>query len=223
MELSFFDSYEPPQDRPGRYTDGTSWADKLHKAVRRKWRTPEEKEWWYKKYRAALRNKTAYRFREQGGLCFFCRNQCFLGEGDRNGLGKKRVATADHVIPQSQGGTDHLSNLVMACAACNQHRGDMKFGKFKRLRLDPVKWNQYVKEMMARTQVRRAKVKAKRAHKGPELAWKIGLLLYLKPEWRPVVDSIHAEFVRRRKVLEDRLAARRENIMIDKDDILVDS
>lgn len=30
-----------------------------------------------------------------------------------------RVATVDHVVPRSKGGTDKLSNLVVACHSCN--------------------------------------------------------------------------------------------------------
>ncbi|WP_375425979.1 HNH endonuclease [uncultured Friedmanniella sp.] len=34
------------------------------------------------------------------------------------------ATTADHIVPRSQGGTDHPSNLRAACKPCNQHRGD---------------------------------------------------------------------------------------------------
>lgn len=30
-----------------------------------------------------------------------------------------KVATVDHVIPRSKGGTDEMSNLVIACHSCN--------------------------------------------------------------------------------------------------------
>jgi hypothetical protein len=30
----------------------------------------------------------------------------------------------DHILPQSRGGTDRWSNLVLACAACNDRKGD---------------------------------------------------------------------------------------------------
>ena len=31
--------------------------------------------------------------------------------------------TVDHIIPCSEGGTDALSNLVLACGRCNRRRG----------------------------------------------------------------------------------------------------
>jgi len=37
--------------------------------------------------------------------------------------GKEPAGTIDHVIPVSQGGTNHPDNLVPACAACNYSKG----------------------------------------------------------------------------------------------------
>jgi 5-methylcytosine-specific restriction endonuclease McrA len=36
--------------------------------------------------------------------------------------GEKRIGTVDHVIPQSKGGGDDLSNFVLACRECNSTR-----------------------------------------------------------------------------------------------------
>lgn len=33
--------------------------------------------------------------------------------------GAKRDLTIDHVVPESRGGTDEVSNLVVACRSCN--------------------------------------------------------------------------------------------------------
>jgi len=44
-----------------------------------------------------------------GGDCFFCG---VLGAG-----------TIDHLIPQSQGGTDDPVNVVACCRSCNQAKG----------------------------------------------------------------------------------------------------
>jgi hypothetical protein len=35
-----------------------------------------------------------------------------------------RVATVDHILPQSHGGTDHIHNLRPACLDCNNSRGN---------------------------------------------------------------------------------------------------
>ena len=32
--------------------------------------------------------------------------------------------TIDHVVPRARGGTDHLENLQLLCAACNSIKGD---------------------------------------------------------------------------------------------------
>ncbi len=49
---------------------------------------------------------------EQSGYCLGC------GEHFHS-----RNLTIDHIIPQSKGGTDHLSNLQLLCGACNSTKG----------------------------------------------------------------------------------------------------
>lgn len=36
--------------------------------------------------------------------------------------------TIDHVTPLSQGGTNELENLALACFHCNRHKSDLLFG-----------------------------------------------------------------------------------------------
>ena len=40
-------------------------------------------------------------------------------------------ATADHVVPRSDGGTDDLSNLVLACWTCNSRKGTTDYELFR--------------------------------------------------------------------------------------------
>lgn len=41
--------------------------------------------------------------------------------------------TLDHVVPRSKGGDNTLANLVGACHACNNKRGDMDADAFRAL------------------------------------------------------------------------------------------
>ena len=52
-------------------------------------------------------------FGRQEGLCGGCKEMFLF-----------RNFTIDHVVPQSRGGTDHLENLQLLCAACNSLKGD---------------------------------------------------------------------------------------------------
>lgn len=47
-----------------------------------------------------------------GGSCFYCSKSFKPQRFD------KRIAHRDHVMATSKGGTDHLHNLVIACAHC---------------------------------------------------------------------------------------------------------
>ena len=52
---------------------------------------------------------------EQGYRCAYCKNK----------FNKNNRATIDHVVPISKGGSNHLGNLVAACAGCNRKKGSM--------------------------------------------------------------------------------------------------
>jgi 5-methylcytosine-specific restriction endonuclease McrA len=39
--------------------------------------------------------------------------------------GSYRARTIEHTVPKSQGGTDNLDNLVLACRGCNRKRGKL--------------------------------------------------------------------------------------------------
>ena len=59
-------------------------------------------------------------YNQQEGKCFYCGSQ--LGGFEPGVKGKK--ATIDHVYPKSKGGSDDISNKVLACQECNQRKGD---------------------------------------------------------------------------------------------------
>lgn len=58
--------------------------------------------------------------------CHYCNKKNLKEEVDESS-GKRelsRLATIDHIVPRSKGGTDDESNLVVACFTCNQRKGD---------------------------------------------------------------------------------------------------
>lgn len=59
------------------------------------------------------------------GVCVWCREHVPF-----------EIATLEHILPRSKGGTDALSNLTMACCPCNRARGDRISGP------DPERVNQ---------------------------------------------------------------------------------
>ena len=58
-------------------------------------------------------------FGRQDGLCGGCGIQFF-----------KRNLTVDHIVPKANGGTDHLENLWLLCAACNSSKGTQSQEEF---------------------------------------------------------------------------------------------
>jgi len=53
------------------------------------------------------------------GKCLFCNTALVIGA---DGAAISR-ATVEHIRPRSDGGTDDLLNLAVACARCNQQKG----------------------------------------------------------------------------------------------------
>lgn len=53
------------------------------------------------------------------GRCIFCRRRLEIT------LSGKPIsrATVEHIVPRSQGGTDDLRNLAIACSGCNHEKG----------------------------------------------------------------------------------------------------
>jgi 5-methylcytosine-specific restriction endonuclease McrA len=53
------------------------------------------------------------------GKCIHCNTKLVVGHDGRP-LGE---ATLEHVFPETQGGTDDVANLAVACARCNREKG----------------------------------------------------------------------------------------------------
>ena len=62
--------------------------------------------------------------REHGGKCHYC------GRDVTKKRDGSRLATRDHIVPQSEGGTLRPNNLVLACKRCNNIRGSTPYGEF---------------------------------------------------------------------------------------------
>lgn len=75
------------------------------------------------KFKPYLRPTVEVLAARDGWVCAYCRNplQATLP-----------LPEVDHVIPKSKGGTDELSNLVLACAPCNGSKGDKLLEDWKR-------------------------------------------------------------------------------------------
>lgn len=63
-------------------------------------------------------------FHKQNGLCHYCKVNMTLKRGNA------AMVTIDHVHPKSQGGTRHNNNVVGACFACNNAKGDRHYEDF---------------------------------------------------------------------------------------------
>ena len=55
--------------------------------------------------------------RKCNGRCWFC--------GDE-------ANTVDHATPRSRGGVNHIENLLPSCLWCNNTKGDMGIGQFRK-------------------------------------------------------------------------------------------
>ena len=77
---------------------------------------PTARPHWKQDHRATVWDKT-------GGRCWYCGVQ----------TNPWRDFTIDHFLARSAGGGDTLPNLVPACRACNNRKGDRTLAHFRRL------------------------------------------------------------------------------------------
>ncbi len=88
--------------------------------------------------------------------CHYCRRSMLLEKHPTLQL------TIDHIIPVAYGGVDRMANFVGACTQCNNARGTLPYGLFKRYvsRFGP-QWNHHV---ATRNWVRRRKLEAAKVY-----------------------------------------------------------
>jgi len=76
---------------------------------------------WNKRF---MRKNRERLFAEQRGLCYYCGEPMLLAKIGQGQAQPPRLATLDHIIPRSLGGTNAPTmNCVAACRQCNQERG----------------------------------------------------------------------------------------------------
>ena len=63
--------------------------------------------------------------RDDGWFCHYCGCQLVYGKKSKMGNDPNDPwwPVLDHVIPSSNGGTDNIENLVLACPPCNNKKG----------------------------------------------------------------------------------------------------
>lgn len=64
---------------------------------------------------------------QQDGRCDYCCRKASLRAGSNDPL----RATVDHVVAVAAGGSDRLSNKVMACRACNTAKASMSAARYR--------------------------------------------------------------------------------------------
>jgi 5-methylcytosine-specific restriction endonuclease McrA len=84
----------------------------------------------------------------QDGKCHYCGVDTIQRKDDEI-IYSPEVSTLDHIISQTDGGTDHLSNLVMACYGCNYKRGNLEYHYFVKLINTPGAYDEHVARQVA--------------------------------------------------------------------------
>lgn len=77
-----------------------------------------------KNFKDYLRKKRRRLFHSQHGLCYYCGEPMLLAKVPEGMRQPSTLATLDHLIPRSRGGTFCNNNVVAACKRCNTERGD---------------------------------------------------------------------------------------------------
>jgi hypothetical protein len=111
------------------------------------------------------RNEARYRtWENQGGRCCFCRQDTWMMPFTPKGK-RGNMATAEHVIPKSKGGSDGYDNIVMSCYSCNAERETMDAHEYWLVWQDPYALAVFRRERQERlTASRKARNRKRRVY-----------------------------------------------------------
>lgn len=66
------------------------------------------------------------------GRCYYCGREVLEIPFKKGQKKPRNAATIDHIIPVCRGGEDKIDNMVLACHACNNEKGNMSLKNFKK-------------------------------------------------------------------------------------------
>lgn len=112
---------------------------------------------------ARLRNKLIAQSEAQNHRCCYCAKICWIWGYDRKGRSQDQ-ATFEHIVPQSNYGSNSRENCAMACMDCNTSRGSQDAMEFFYMRCDEKTWNEF-KERVRKERNRRKRIRETRRKK----------------------------------------------------------
>lgn len=87
-------------------------------------------------FKGTAKQRKTLRFllwKDVNGKCVYCNRTMWVQEYHKKGKASL-MATIEHIVPESKGGTDRLANLTCSCVNCNSSRGSIKHEHFLKLR-----------------------------------------------------------------------------------------
>lgn len=73
------------------------------------------------------RKRRERKYRDQGGLCHWCKCPMEMDSLNQNGNPNSLYATFEHLVRKSEGGLGRPNNVVLAHASCNRKRDTPRF------------------------------------------------------------------------------------------------
>ncbi len=86
----------------------------------------------------SLKNAKKALFVAQKGLCCYCQRKLSLLSSRKNERNPPNMATIEHLRRKTDGGTSRRDNLALACAPCNNGRGDTDWLTYKSYKMGEI-------------------------------------------------------------------------------------